>query len=578
MSRSPHKVVIGLLVSLSLYSCSQSPTPASENPYANGADYPWTYTRPDTQLTSQALTPGENTLFYEPILSATNGWGPLEIDRSNGEQGPNDGRVITLNGMVYKKGLGVHAGSDVRYSLKGTGASCVRFTADIGVDDEVGSRGSVVFQVYLDGVKAYDSGTMTGSSATKRPSLDITGKQELRLIVTDAGNGKDFDHADWANPRITCVASTTGPSGTFDPGFGVAGRVAVSGVDSVVEPGDSVVVLGSDFSLKRLSTGGAVVGSGSANLAGTLSAYGVARQPDGKLVVVGQQNNAPVVVRFKTDLTLDATLGVGGVVRPVFAGTESAELRDVVVQQSGNIVLIGSASRSYLNPVGTVYSSRDFMVARLVPEGTLDATFGTAGVTFVDGTAFNSTYKIRPNDQFYAAALSPDGRIVGVGESNEFYSAAAVVRFTRDGQLDLTFLGSGGFNQYSYSTFNAVAVASDGGMYIGGSVGRGNTTSYIERRAPNGAPTATAEFRSGEAYDSNSVSSLALQTDGKVVVGAGSPSGGVLARFTPTLSQDLSFGTSGTGFVFPPKGAGDVKVDSKNRIVVTGSETIRLLP
>ncbi|PNY80540.1 NPCBM/NEW2 domain-containing protein [Deinococcus koreensis] len=203
----PPLLASGLVVTTLLAGCSQSPTPASENPYANGADYPWTYTRPDTQLTSQALTPGENTLFYEPILSATNGWGPLEIDRSNGEQGANDGRVITLNGVTYKKGLGVHAGSDVRYSLKGTGASCVRFTADIGVDDEVGSRGSVVFQVYLDGVKAYDSGTMTGSSATKRPSLDITGKQELRLVVTDAGNGKDFDHADWANPRITCVAS-----------------------------------------------------------------------------------------------------------------------------------------------------------------------------------------------------------------------------------------------------------------------------------------------------------------------------------------------------------------------------------
>lgn len=207
MTRPSTRLAACLLASLALSACSQSPDLAETNPYANGADYPWSYTRPDGQLSAQTLTPGDNTLYYEPILSATNGWGPLEINRSNGEQGATDGKALTLNGKTYSKGLGVHAGSDVRYSLKGTGASCVRFTADIGVDDEVGSRGSVVFQIYLDGVKAYDSGVMTGSSATKQPGVDITGKQELRLVVTDAGDNKFFDHADWANPTVTCVAS-----------------------------------------------------------------------------------------------------------------------------------------------------------------------------------------------------------------------------------------------------------------------------------------------------------------------------------------------------------------------------------
>lgn len=34
-----------------------------------------------------------------PFLSASNGWGPVERDTSNGEQQPGDGHPITLNGV-----------------------------------------------------------------------------------------------------------------------------------------------------------------------------------------------------------------------------------------------------------------------------------------------------------------------------------------------------------------------------------------------------------------------------------------------------------------------------------------------
>ena len=41
--------------------------------------------------------------------SATNGWGPVEKDKSNGEQAAGDGRTITLNTVTFAKGLGAHA-------------------------------------------------------------------------------------------------------------------------------------------------------------------------------------------------------------------------------------------------------------------------------------------------------------------------------------------------------------------------------------------------------------------------------------------------------------------------------------
>jgi glucose/arabinose dehydrogenase len=148
--------------------------------------------------------------------SATNGWGPVELDKSNREQAAGDGGVLTLNGATYAKGLGTHAGSDITYAL---GGNYTRFTSDIGLDDEVGNNGSVVFQVWADGAQIYDSGVMAGNSATKTVDVDVTGKQNLRLVVTDGGNGNGYDHSDWANARLASgppVPDTTAPTATLN--------------------------------------------------------------------------------------------------------------------------------------------------------------------------------------------------------------------------------------------------------------------------------------------------------------------------------------------------------------------------
>lgn len=140
-----------------------------------------------------------------PVGTPLNGWGPYERDRSNGETGPADGRTITLNGVPYAKGLGVHSTSELVYNL---GGQYLGFFSDIGVDDEVGANGQVTFQVWVDGVMAYDSGLMTGNAPTKKLALNVEGKQQLRLVVTDGGNGPGSDHADWADARLS---ADTGP-------------------------------------------------------------------------------------------------------------------------------------------------------------------------------------------------------------------------------------------------------------------------------------------------------------------------------------------------------------------------------
>jgi len=158
---------------------------------------------------AQALakfTPDSTTYLSDLMWSsATNSWGPVEKDKSNGEINIGDGNTITLNGITYSKGLGSHAPMEATYFIGGLYKTLI---SDIGVDDEMESTGSVIFQVWADSVKIYDSGIMTYKDTTKTIHVDISGVNELKLIVTNGGDGIVGDHADWANTHL--IPLTTG--------------------------------------------------------------------------------------------------------------------------------------------------------------------------------------------------------------------------------------------------------------------------------------------------------------------------------------------------------------------------------
>lgn len=136
-----------------------------------------------------------------PQLSASNGYGPVETDTSNGESAAGDGHPLTIGGQVYAKGLGTHAASSVEYYA---GGACTAVTAQVGVDDEKGAKGTVTFEIWADGEKAASTGVLTNAMAPQPLSADVTGAQVVRLVVTDGGDGVDSDHADWGDLRITC--------------------------------------------------------------------------------------------------------------------------------------------------------------------------------------------------------------------------------------------------------------------------------------------------------------------------------------------------------------------------------------
>jgi alpha-galactosidase len=154
-----------------------------------------------TRTGAPAPPAGTSQLSDLTRVSATNGWGPVELDRSVNGRAAGDGRTLTIGGTTYPKGLGTHAHSSVTYHL---GGRCSTFTTDVGVDDEV-AGGRVVFQVWRDGVKVADSGHVTGGDGPRSLTADLTGATTLLLAVTDGGDGINSDHSDWANPRLTCA-------------------------------------------------------------------------------------------------------------------------------------------------------------------------------------------------------------------------------------------------------------------------------------------------------------------------------------------------------------------------------------
>ena len=127
-------------------------------------------------------------------------WTPDAASQDFGTLGRNtalDGGPLVIGERTFEKGLGTHANSVVTYNLwKGF----TTFKAVVGVNGTV--PGSVVFSVLCDGEERFKSPIMTAQSEPLPVEVDLRGVNELKLIVTDGGNGISCDHGNWADATI----------------------------------------------------------------------------------------------------------------------------------------------------------------------------------------------------------------------------------------------------------------------------------------------------------------------------------------------------------------------------------------
>ena len=157
-------------------------------------------------------------------LSAQQDYGSLELDHSV------QGQTLKIGDREFVRGLGTHANSRIVYDL---GGHCTRFEAWVGVDAEMQgyTNSTVVFQVFGDDRKLFDSDVMRLATPAKPVDVDVRGVKELALVVTDAGDGINCDHADWAEAMLFSDVPFAGqsvqPAADSSPKFEVRAKSIV---------------------------------------------------------------------------------------------------------------------------------------------------------------------------------------------------------------------------------------------------------------------------------------------------------------------------------------------------------------
>ena len=203
-----------------------------------------------TSSPQDPLPPHEIRLTSLDLTHLRQGWGRPVVNRSIEE------KPLRIGGRDFAWGLGSHAASVLRVELAG---GTQRFTSWVGVDDETAGKGSVVFRIYGDGEKLFDSGVMRGGEAAKRVDLDLATVRHLVLVTTGAGDDINYDHADWAEavflvggeaPRAVAAPAeekvlltpAPGPEPRWNgplvygarPGHGIVHRLACTGARPLV--------------------------------------------------------------------------------------------------------------------------------------------------------------------------------------------------------------------------------------------------------------------------------------------------------------------------------------------------------
>ncbi len=338
------------------------------------------------------------------------------------------------------------------------------------------------------------------------------------------------------------------------------------------------------------------------NLGHTVIPSAALLEPDGNTVVaagfIGTSiaAEAMALVRYLADGSLDPSFGNGGV-SEFAAFTDFVNIPNALALQSDGRILIAGETRNAMGGID------EFVLARFNPDGTLDSSFGNAGVV---ATSFGP---IRSSAD--AILLQPDGQILVSGilvlGGARTPTRTVLARYNPDGSLDTSFGDGGTVVVIAIGDANQLALDSDGrilaihAVFVGnqqavqfnpdGSVNsptavgtiiatsngsgiqadtnfvvvgsqatigrRGDFEAVVARFTPNNTPDPTfnrAVFDFGAESDTvDQARAVAIQSNGQIIAGGGSNSGSTrfgstfgLARLNPDGSLDDSFGNGGT--------------------------------
>lgn len=396
-------------------------------------------------------------------------------------------------------------------------------------------------------------------------------------------------------------------NGTPDATFNPSGDSAEGIVESIVVQTDGKIVIAGFFdayngvprsSIARLNTDGSLdttfdPGSGFNN-----PVFSLVTQPDGKILAGGifTQYNAVTVgriVRLNTDGNLDSTF-IGN-----FNGGANLNVEKVLLQPDGKIVAAGNFNQFSgaatpfglvrLNANGTIENPFTFLnvtarltAAALLPDGSIllggtfttfsagtsSTTRGTSIVIFSSG----STFEIGNSDNnILSIAVQTNGKIFLGGSFTQYKGEEhrRLVRLNTDGTVD------GGF-QTSITTAGIVTKIiplTGGKILIGGDFQfvNGAPKKGLARLNANGSLDANFIVNAGSNGSLSSVSALALQPDGKILVGGSFTNlGGFAAARFVRLNADGSLDSS-LNFTQTVGVVNDIKLQPDGKILLGGS-------
>ena len=170
---------------------------------------------------------------------------------------------------------------------------------------------------------------------------------------------------------------------------------------------------------------------------------------------------------------------------------------------------------------------------------------GSVDQNFYIGTGANNTV--------YSCQVQPDGKIIIGGNFTAFNEIPVhgIIRLNTDGSTDSTF--NANLNNSLPSTIKIIKLLNDGKMYIGGqfsiyNIFTGNILNGIARLNSDGTLDTTF-YNPSLGTISNSVETVSVQNDGKIIIGGGftiistgiSENIDYLARLNPDRSLDATF-------------------------------------
>jgi hypothetical protein len=142
-------------------------------------------------------------------VNASNGNGPYEKDKANGQAVANDGPPLSFGAETFAKGLGVHAPSELTYNV--SGLNYKRLKGKLGIADYIRScnLATVVAKVYANNMLIYQSPVITNISQVENLDIELPqGTTEIKLVADQNTNGNSCDHFNWAEIRLSGLCQT----------------------------------------------------------------------------------------------------------------------------------------------------------------------------------------------------------------------------------------------------------------------------------------------------------------------------------------------------------------------------------